>query len=84
MNTARQRLKEIAAEEQALVDEQKKLHDASEEEGLKTVRELCKQHGYTATQLRGCFAGKGKRKPADGTAKKSAAKRAAKKSAKAN
>jgi len=46
--------------------------------GLKTVRKLCKQHAFTATQLRGCLASKGKWKPAaDGAAKKPAAKRAA-------
>lgn len=49
MSTAQQRLKEIAAQEQALADEKKKLLDASKEEDLKTVRELCKQHGFTAT-----------------------------------
>lgn len=86
MSTAQQRLKEIAAQEQALADEKKKLLDASKEEDLKTVRELCKQHGFTATQLRGCLAGKGKRKPAaaDGAAKKPAAKKTgAKKTTKA-
>ena len=84
MSTAQQRLKEIAAQEQALADEKKKLLDASKEEDLKTVRELCKQHGFTATQLRGCLAGKGKRKPAaDGAAKKtSTRKTAAKKTTK--
>ena len=77
MSEAQQRLKEIAAQEQALADEKKKLLDASKEEDLKTVRELCKQHSFTATQLRGCLAGKGKRKPtADGAAKKPATKKA--------
>jgi hypothetical protein len=82
MTTAQQRLKEIAAQEQALADEKKKLLEASKEEDLKTVRELCKQHGFTATQLRGCLAGKGKRKPAaDGAAKKPAARKSAAKKA---
>ena len=82
MANAQQRLKEIAAQEQALADEKKKLLDASKEEDLKTVRELCKQHGFTATQLRGALATKGKRKPkSDTAAKKPAAKKpAAKKS----
>jgi len=46
--------------------------------GLKTVRKLCKQHAFTATQLRGCLATKGKKKPAaaSGAAKKPAAKKA--------
>ena len=86
MSTAQQRLKEIAAQEQALADEKKKLLDASKEEDLKTVRDLCKQHGFTATQLRGCLATKGKKKPAaEGAGKKPAAKKtpAAKKSVKA-
>jgi hypothetical protein len=44
---------------------------------LETVKKLCKLHGFTATQLRGCLATKGsKKKPA---AKKPAAKKAAKK-----
>ena len=82
MNEAQKRLKEIAAQEQALADEKKKLLEASKEEDLKTVRELCKQHGFTATQLRGCLGGKGKRKPAaDGAAKKPAARKSAAKKA---
>lgn len=77
MSTAQQRLKEIAAQEQALADEKKKLLDASKEEDLKTVRELCKQHGFTATNLRGCLATKGKKKTAaEGAAKKPTAKKA--------
>ena len=77
MANAQQRLKEIAAQEQALADEKKKLLDASKEEDLKTVRELCKQHGFTATQLRGCLATKGKKKATgDTAAKKPAAKKA--------
>ncbi len=85
MNTAQQRLKEIAAQEQALADEKKKLLEASKEEDLKTVRELCKQHGFTATQLRGSLATKGKKKAAGDTAttKPAAKKTAAKKTAKA-
>lgn len=85
MNTAQQRLKEIAAQEQALADEKKKLLEASKEEDLKTVRELCKQHGFTATQLRGSLATKGKKKAAGDTAttKPAAKKTATKKTAKA-
>jgi phage antirepressor YoqD-like protein len=79
MANAQQRLKEIAAQEQALADEKKKLLDASKEEDLKTVRELCKQHGFTATQLRGYLRSKGKAK-----AGSAARKPAAKKTAKAN
>ena len=83
MSTAQQRLKEIAAQEQALAEEKKRLLEASKEEDLKTVRDLCKQHGFTATQLRGCLAGKGKRRASSVDAdKKPAAKKAAAKKAK--
>lgn len=76
MANAQQRLKEIAAQEQALADEKKKLLDASKEEDLKTVRELCKQHGFTPTQLRGVLATKGKKKTiGDATAKKQVTKK---------
>ena len=79
-----QRLSEIEAQEKALADEKAKLLAESKDADLELVKKLCKQHGFTATQLRGCLAGKGKRKPAaDGAAKKPAAKRAAKKTTKA-
>lgn len=58
--------------------------DASKEENLNTVRELCKQHGFTATQLRGSLRSKGKTKAkGDGAAKKPATKKAAAKKTKA-
>lgn len=86
MTTPQQRLEEIAAQEKQLAEEKKKLLEASKDADLETVKKLCKQHGFTATQLRGCLATKGKKKPAaEGAVKKPAAKKApaAKKSAKA-
>ena len=51
---------------------------ASKDADLDTVKKLCKQHGFTATQLRSVLAKKGKRKPAaGGAAKKTPAKKAA-------
>ena len=76
MANAQQRLKEIAAQEQALADEKKKLLDASKDADLETVKQLCKQHGFTATQLRSVLKKKGKsRATGDAAAKKPAAKK---------
>ncbi len=63
MVTQQQRLEEIAKQRKALADEEAQLLAASKEADLETVKKLCKQHGFTATQLRGCLATKGKRKP---------------------
>ena len=84
MSTPQQRLEEIAAQEKALAEEKTKLLAASKDADLETVKKLCKQHGFTATQLRGCLATKGKKKPAAAaTEKKPAAKKpAAKKTTK--
>ncbi len=84
MSTAQQRLIEIEAQEKALADEKAKLLEASKGSDLETVKKLCKQHGFTATQLRGVLAKKGKRKAVAVGNKKPPAKRAAaKKTAKA-
>ncbi len=85
MTTPQQRLEEIAAQEKQLAEEKKKLLEASKDADLELVKKLCKQHGFTATQLRGCLATKGKKKPAAAaTEKKPAAKKpAAKKTTKA-
>ena len=84
MTTPQQRLEEIAKQKKALADEEAQLLAASKDADLELVKKLCKQHGFTATQLRGCLATKGKRKPAAAaTEKKPAAKKpAAKKTAK--
>ena len=83
MSDALKRLSEIEAQERQLADEKAKLLAASKDADLELVRKLCKQHGFTATQLRGCLAGRGKKKAAaDGAAKKPATKKPrAKKSA---
>ena len=73
-----QRLTEIEAQEKALADEKKKLLEASKDADLEMVKKLCKQHGFTATQLRGSLKSKGKPKATgDKTAtKKTATKKA--------
>jgi hypothetical protein len=85
MTTPQQRLEEIAAQRKALADEEAKLLAASKDADLELVRKLCKQHGFTATQLRSSLKTKGKGKGSTAaTEKKPAAKKApAKKAAKA-
>jgi hypothetical protein len=39
--------------------------EASKQADLETVKKLCKQHGFTATQLRGCLVTRGKGKAED-------------------
>jgi hypothetical protein len=78
--SATQRLNEIEAQEKALADEKKKLLEASKDADLEMVKKLCKQHGFTATQLRGCLKIKGKGKPKATSDKAAAKKTAAKKS----
>ncbi len=84
MSTPQQRLEEIAKQELALADEKAKLLAASKDADLETVKKLCKQHGFTATQLRGSLKAKGSKKTsAAATEKKSAAKKTAAKKTKA-
>jgi DNA-binding protein H-NS len=82
LTTPQQRLEEIAAQEKQLAEEKATLLAASKDADLETVKKLCKQHGFTATQLRGCLATKGKRKAgaSDGAApgRKSAGKKKSK------
>lgn len=84
MSDTQKRLSEIAAQEKQLAEEKAKLLAASKDADLELVKKLCKQHGFTATQLRGCLATKGKKKSsAAATEKRSAAKKpAAKKTTK--
>jgi hypothetical protein len=72
-----QRLSEIEAQEKALAEEKAKLLEASKDADLEMVKKLCKQHGFTATQLRGSLKSKGKPKATDdkAAAKKTAAKK---------
>ena len=60
MGNATQRLTEIEAQEKALADEKAKLLKASKKTDLELVKKLCKQHGFTATNLRGCLTTRGK------------------------
>ena len=84
MTTPQQRLEEIAEQEKKLAEEKAKLLAASKDADLETVKRLCKQHGFTATQLRGSLRSKGKTKAkVDGATKKPAAKKAAAKKTKA-
>jgi hypothetical protein len=77
MSNATQRLTEIEAQEKALADEKIKLLAASKDADLELVKKLCKQHGFTATQLRGSLKikGKAKAKGDKAAAKKTAAKK---------
>jgi hypothetical protein len=85
MTTDTRTIEQIDADIAALNDARKAKLDASKQADLETVRKLCKQHGFTATQLRGSLATKGKKKSTgDTAAKKPAAKKApAKKTTKA-
>ncbi len=78
MSNTQQRLNEIAEQEKKLADEKSKLLEASKDADLEMVKKLCKQHGFTATQLRGSLKvkGKAKAKGEKATAKKIAAKKA--------
>lgn len=76
MSNATQRLTEIEAQEKALADEKAKLLKASKKTDLELVRKLCKQHGFTATNLRGCLTTRGK---GDAEEKKAPAKKTPKK-----
>ncbi len=82
MSTTQQRLNEIAEQEKKLADEKSKLLEASKDADLEMVKKLCKQHGFTATQLRSSLKKKGKsRTTGDAAAKKSATKKTAAKKA---
>lgn len=76
--TTTQRLTEIEAQEKALAEEKAKLLAESKDADLELVKKLCKQHGFTATQLRGCLKikGKGKAIGDKAAAKKTATKKA--------
>ena len=82
MATSQQRIADIEKQEQTLAEEKKKLLEASKTEDLETVKKLCKLHGFTATQLRGCLATKGSKKKSAAAAKPAAKKPAAKKTTK--
>lgn len=57
------KLEELLAKQEALaaeIDEAKKQHKADD---LKTVRQLCKAHGFTENMLKGCLAAGRKPRP---------------------
>jgi hypothetical protein len=60
MSNAKQRLIEIEAQEKAFADEKKQLLKETKKSDLELVRKLCKQHGFTATNLRDCLVTRGK------------------------
>ena len=83
MTDAQKRLNEIEEQEKALADEKAKLLAESKVADLDLVKKLCKQHGFTATQLRSSLKTKSKKKSEDAienapTAKKPAAKKSVK------
>jgi DNA-binding protein H-NS len=78
MNNTSQRLQEIAEQEKQLADEKAKLLAESKDADLETVKRLCKQHEFTATQLRGCLGGKSKKKTTPRAPRKAATKKTAK------
>jgi hypothetical protein len=60
MSNATQRLIEIEAQEKAFAEEKKKLLKETKKSDLELVRKLCKQHRFTATNLRDCLVTRGK------------------------
>ena len=60
MSNATQRLIEIEAQEKAFAEEKKQLLKETKKSDLELVRKLCKQHGFTATNLRDCLVTRGK------------------------
>jgi hypothetical protein len=77
MSTTQDRLTEIETQEKKLADEKAKLLKASKKDDLELVRKLCKQHGFTATNLRGCLVGRGKKAKGEEAGTKAAAKKVA-------
>ena len=58
---------ELDAEIKALLAQREAALVASKEADLETVKRLCKQHGFTATQLRGFLKTRAKNKRDDST-----------------
>jgi len=76
MSNAKQRLSEIEAQEKAFAEEKKQLLKETKKSDLELVRKLCKQHGFTATNLRDYLVTRGK---GDAEEKKVAPKKTPKK-----
>jgi hypothetical protein len=67
MNTPKT-VEELDADIKALLAQRDEALKASKDADLETVKRLCKQHGFTATQLRGCLKTRAKTKKDDGSA----------------
>jgi hypothetical protein len=80
MTTDTQTIEQIEAQVSELLKLKEQKLEASKAVDLETVRKLCKQHGFTATNLRGYLATKGKTKVAKktGATKKTVAKKTTK------
>jgi len=59
---------QLDAEIKALLAQREAALVANKEADLETVKRLCKQHGFTATQLRGVLKTRAKNKRDDGSA----------------
>ena len=59
---------ELDADIKALLAQRDEALKASKDADLETVKRLCKQHGFTATQLRGCLKTRAKNKKDDDSA----------------
>jgi len=75
---------ELDAEIKALLAQREAALVASKEADLETVKRLCKQHGFTATQLRGCLKTRAKNKKDDDSTGTAADTAAAAKSSKSS
>jgi transposase-like protein len=73
---------DLDAEIKALLAQRDEALKASKDADLETVKRLCKQHGFTATQLRGCLKTRAKNKKDDDSAGTAADTAAAAKSSK--
>jgi hypothetical protein len=78
MTTDTQTIEQIEAQVSELLKLKEQKLEASKAVDLETVRKLCKQHGFTATNLRGYLATKGKVAKKTVATKKTAAKKTTK------
>ncbi len=69
MNIEAKTVEEIDAEIEKLNAARKTKLEENKKADLETVKKLCKQHGFTATQLRGCLVTRGKVTAEDGVKK---------------
>jgi hypothetical protein len=66
--TTQKTVDELDAEIKALLAQREAALVASKEADLETVKRLCKQHGFTATQLRGVLKTRGRSKKDENSA----------------